>query len=76
MIYPDKDEVIAINYNQTALSGGTFVLPANVLHEENLDYLIEAVGAEVFGEPLYPHIHQKAGLYMSGYRLQSHFSER
>jgi death-on-curing protein len=34
------------------------------LHEENLDYLIEAVKAEMFGEPLYPEIYQKAAVYM------------
>jgi len=62
MIYLRKDEVIAINHNQIALFGGNFVPPNNFLHEENLDYLIEAVQTELFGEPLYPYIHQKAGL--------------
>jgi death-on-curing protein len=37
--------------------------PNNFLHEENLDYLIEAVQAEMFGEPLYPTISDKAALY-------------
>lgn len=34
------------------------------MHEENLDYLLEAVQAEMFGAPLYPEIHQKAALYL------------
>ena len=64
MVYLSKDEIIAINHNQIALFGGNFVPPFNFLHEENLDYLMEAVQAEMFGEPLYPAIYQKAGLYM------------
>ncbi|GAB4020741.1 hypothetical protein GCM10028808_63320 [Spirosoma migulaei] len=58
MIYLTKAEVIAINHNQVHLFGG------NLLYEENLDYLLEAVQAEMFGEPLYPEIYQKAGVYL------------
>ena len=64
MIYLAKAEVIAINHNQVRLFGGNFVPPDNFLHEENLDYVLEAVQASMFGEPLYPEIHQKAGLYL------------
>jgi death on curing protein len=64
MNYLTKGEITAINHNQIDLFGGNFVPPNNFLHEENLDYLVEAVQAEMFSEPLYPHIHQKAGLYM------------
>lgn len=64
MMYLTKAEVIAINHNQVNLFGGNFVPPANFLHEENLDYLLEAVQADMFGEPLYPKIYQKAGVYL------------
>lgn len=37
--------------------------PNNFLHEENLDYLLEAVQAEMFSEPLYPTISDKAAVY-------------
>jgi death on curing protein len=43
--------------------GGNFVPPYNFLYEENLDYLLEAVMAEMFGVPLYPTITDKAALY-------------
>lgn len=33
------------------------------LHEENLDYLLDAVQAEMFGKPLYPTISDKAVIY-------------
>ena len=36
--------------------------PSNFLHEENLDYLLEAVEAEMFGAPLYPEISDKAAV--------------
>lgn len=59
-----KAEIIEINYNQVLLFGGNFVPPDNFFHEENLDYLLEAVQADMFCQPLYPEIYQKAGLYM------------
>jgi death on curing protein len=59
-----KSEIIRINHTQVKQYGGNFVPPHNFLHEENLDYVIEAVQMEMFGEPLYPTVHQKAGLYM------------
>ena len=37
--------------------------PSNFLHEENLDYLLEAVQSELFGEPMYPTIADKAAVY-------------
>jgi death-on-curing protein len=37
--------------------------PNNFLHEENLDYLVEAVQAEMFGEALYPTITDKVAVY-------------
>ncbi|GAB3952827.1 type II toxin-antitoxin system death-on-curing family toxin [Spirosoma harenae] len=64
MEYLEKEDILHINFLTIQHVGGNFVLPSNFLHEENLDYLLEAVQAEMFGEPLYPTIHQKAGLYM------------
>lgn len=64
MRYLTKTEIIRINHTQVERYGGHFVPPHNFLHEASLDYLIEAVQMEMFGEPLYPAIHQKAGLYM------------
>ncbi len=64
MEYLKKEDVTLINHLTIKDVGGNFVPPEDLLHEENLDYLLEAVQAEMFGEPLYPDIHQKAGLYM------------
>ncbi len=44
--------------------GGNFVPPDNFLNEEPLDYLLEAVESRIYGNPLYPELHQKAGVYM------------
>jgi death on curing protein len=63
MIYLDKEDIILINKLTIVAHGGNFMLPHNFLHEENLDYLIEAVQAEMFGEPLYPATTDKAAVY-------------
>lgn len=34
------------------------------MHEDPLDYLLEAVQSKLFGEEMYPTISDKAGLYM------------
>ncbi|MCC5946111.1 MAG: type II toxin-antitoxin system death-on-curing family toxin [Bernardetiaceae bacterium] len=64
MKFLSKSKIIRINRTQVENYGGSFIPPHNFLHEENLDYLLEAVAAEMFGAPLYPEVHQKAGLYM------------
>ncbi|MCU0354217.1 MAG: type II toxin-antitoxin system death-on-curing family toxin [Cytophagales bacterium] len=53
-----------INHLMIEVIGGNFVPPHNLLNEQRLDYLVEAVQSEMFGQPLYPEIHHKAGLYM------------
>ena len=61
--YLEKEDVLFINQRTVAEHGGNYMPPHNFLHEENLDYLLEAVQAEMFGAPLYPTIADKAALY-------------
>lgn len=61
--YLTKQQIIRINRATVELHGGNYMPPYNFLHEENLDYLLEAVQAEMFGAPLYPTIPDKAALY-------------
>lgn len=61
--YLTKQRVIRLNKATIDAHGGNFMPPDNFLHEENLDYLLEAVQAEMFGEPLYPTISDKAAVY-------------
>lgn len=63
MIYLEKVDIIFINSRTIEAHGGLFIPPCNFLHEENLDYVIDAVKAEMFGEELYPTIPDKAALY-------------
>ncbi len=63
MRYLTKNQIIRANEATVKEHGGNFIPPHNFLHEENLDYLLEAVGAEMFGEPLYPEISDKAAVY-------------
>ena len=64
MIYLTKNQIVTINKLTISHHGGNFLPPSNFLHEDSLDYLIEAVHAEMFGAPLYPRIEDKAGLIM------------
>jgi death on curing protein len=61
--YLDKEDITYINQRTVAEHGGNFMPPNNFLHEENLDYLLEAVQTEMFGDPLYPTIADKAAVY-------------
>lgn len=54
--YLEKEDIILINKHTVEIHGGNFMPPSNFLHEENLDYLLEAVQAEMFCEQLYPNI--------------------
>ncbi|MCB0564470.1 MAG: type II toxin-antitoxin system death-on-curing family toxin [Phaeodactylibacter sp.] len=74
MEYLTKKDIILINQMTIKQHGGNFVPPFNFLNESTVDYLIEAVGGELFGTPVYPKISDKAGLYMfniiSGHAFQ------
>lgn len=63
MRYLTKKRVVQLNKATVDAHGGNFMPPNNFLHEENLDYLLDAVQAEMFGEPLYPNISDKAAIY-------------
>ncbi|MBC8109768.1 MAG: type II toxin-antitoxin system death-on-curing family toxin [Verrucomicrobia bacterium] len=64
MYYLSKAQIIAINKHQIETFGGNFVPPFNLLNENPLDYLVEIIDSEMFGEALYPEIHHKASVYM------------
>ncbi|MBC7885395.1 MAG: type II toxin-antitoxin system death-on-curing family toxin [Saprospiraceae bacterium] len=59
-----KDELIFVNKHTVSKHGGQYILPHNFLNQGALDYLIDIISSEMFGEPLYPEFSDKAGLYM------------
>jgi len=59
-----KEEIIFLNKNNISKYGGNFAPPNNLLHENPLDYLVEIVDANLFGEPIYPEVYHKAGVYL------------
>lgn len=61
--YLSKKRVILINQKTVEIHGGNFMPPSNFLHESNLDYLLEVVQTEMFEQPLYPNISDKASVY-------------
>ena len=60
----EKQDIILINKETIAAHGGNFVPPFNILKEAPLDYVLEAVQAEMFGAPLYPELADKAAVYL------------
>ena len=63
MIFLKKQDIFYINYRSVKAHGGNYSPPNNLLHEENLDYVLEAVQSEMFGQVLYPTIADKAAVY-------------
>ncbi len=61
--YLSKRDILAINRRMIETVGVNFLPPNNLLKPNALDYLVEAVAAEMFGNPLYPNIWDKAGVY-------------
>jgi death-on-curing protein len=59
-----KEEIIYLNKKTVLRFGGNYVPPFNFFHEESLLYLVDVVDSEMFGEPLYPEVYQKAGVYL------------
>ncbi len=64
MLFLTKSHIITINRLTVLHHGGNYVSPSNLLNESALDYLVEIVFAEMFGQPLYPSIFDKAGVYL------------
>ncbi|WP_420458569.1 type II toxin-antitoxin system death-on-curing family toxin [Neolewinella sp.] len=62
--YLQREDIIFINQSTLKVHGGNYVPPENLLHGEALEYLVETVQAEMFGEPLYPTLADKAALYL------------
>lgn len=63
MRYLTKNEIIELNKATIEVHGGNFMAPNNFLHKDNLDYLIDIVKSEMFGEEIYPNISDKAAVY-------------
>lgn len=59
-----KSQIIQFNELTVQEHGGSFVPPGNFLNESSLDYMLEAVNAEVFGEIMYRTLADKAAFYM------------
>lgn len=64
MVFLTKKQINTINRLTISAHGGNFVPPDNLLHESSLDYLVEIVDADLFGEAMYPEIYHKAGVYL------------
>ncbi|MFT7121379.1 MAG: death-on-curing protein [Neolewinella sp.] len=68
----NRRQIVTINKRTVEKHGGNFVPPENILHNDPLEYLAETVQAEMFGQPLYPTVADKAALYMFSI-ISNHF---
>ena len=64
MEYLEREDIILINRMTIDQHGGNFVPPNNLLNENGLEYVIDAVKGEVFGQEVYSKIFDKAAVYM------------
>ena len=65
------DEIVEINRQQINFYGGLFLPPENLHNKASLEYALESLDAEVFGQPMCPTLADKAA--MLGYTIiQSH----
>lgn len=64
MRYLSSDEIIHINAQTIKEHGGNFVPPRNLLREGGLEYLVEIVQQEIFGEKVFNTIPEIAAAYL------------
>ena len=64
MEYLEREDIILINRMTIDQHGGNFVPPNNLLNENGLEYVIDAVKGEMFGQEIYSKIFEKAAVYM------------
>ncbi len=64
MDYLKREDIILINKMTIDQHGGNFVLPDNLLNENGLEYVLDAVKGEIFGQEAYSKIYDKAAVYM------------
>jgi death on curing protein len=63
MYYLNKRLIVDFNKETIDVHGGNFNPPHNFLNEENLDYLIEVINSELYGQQMYPTVTDKAAVY-------------
>ncbi len=56
------DEIVEINRQQIEFFGGLFLPPENFHNRSSLEYALESLDAEVFGQPMCPTLADKAAL--------------
>lgn len=60
VVHLKLDTLVDINRRMINDFGGLFVEPDNIMNRSAIDYLLEAIGATVFGVEMYPSIKEKA----------------
>jgi len=71
-----KEDLVRINQRLAEPLEGKRIEEGVFLRENALDYLLEMVDSDMLGNPLYPEVHQKAGVYLFNIICDFVFTER
>lgn len=59
-----RTQLVRINKQTYLENGGQFIPPENLLHPEQLDYIVERVDSGMFDQEYYPTLADKAAFYL------------
>jgi len=62
LIFPDIEDIIALNGSQVGAFGGFYAEPDNLKNRNSLEWVLEAIQYPLFGQDRYPSIEHKAAL--------------
>jgi death-on-curing protein len=57
---PSRDDIVGLNRDHIARSGGTFVGSDNLINEDSLEWVLATIQHPLFGYDLYPTLVEKA----------------
>ncbi|MFP3896730.1 MAG: type II toxin-antitoxin system death-on-curing family toxin [Anaerolineales bacterium] len=60
IVYPTLVQVIHVNERMIDEFGGMYVPPDNCRNRDSLEYILDAIGASVYGQELFPTLKEKA----------------
>ena len=62
LIFPNLEDIVALNRSHVKAYGGFYAEPDNLQNRNSLEWVLEAIQYPLFGEDRYPGIQQKSAL--------------
>lgn len=60
MKFPKRADIVRLNYRHLENTGEEFIEPDNLINEDSLEWVLEAIQHPLFGVDLYPTLTEKA----------------